>query len=136
MKRVLPVVIAAALSAGPVAARQALPEPMSLMTTPVLLASGTHTSSQGTGFLYATTRGNAPDMVFLVTNYHVVTGNEPQSQAPPRGDRLQFYLHTSREDPANYFTVNIPLYTKTGEPIWIASSQFPEADVVLVPIVP
>jgi hypothetical protein len=136
MKHVLPVVIAAALAAGPVTAQQSLIEPMSLMTTPVLLAAGNHTSSQGTGFLYATTRGSVPDMVFLVTNYHVVTGNEPQSQAPPKGDRLQFYLHTSREDPTNYFTVNIPLYTKAGDPIWIKSSQFPEADVVLVPIVP
>ncbi len=136
MTRVLPVLIAAALSAGSVAAQQTFIEPMSLMTTPVLLASGARTVSQGTGFLYATTKGNDPDMVFLVTNYHVVTGNEPQSTTPAKGDRLQFYLHTSREDPTNYFTVNIPLYTKTGEPIWIRSSQFPEADVVLVPIVP
>ena len=71
-----------------------------------------------------------------MTNYHVVTGNEPQSRTPAQGDRLQFYLHTSREDPTSYFTVTIPLYTKTGEPIWISSGQFPEADVVLVPIVP
>jgi hypothetical protein len=137
MKRVLPVLVAAVLSAGALAtAQQSLIEPMSLMTTPVLLANGPRTVSQGTGFLYATTRGNEPDMVFLVTNYHVVTGNEPQSQAQAKGDRLQFYLHTSREDPTSYFPVNIPLYTKTGEPIWIRSLQFPEADVVLVPIVP
>jgi hypothetical protein len=138
MKRVLPVLVAALLGAGSLAAAptQALIEPMSLMTTPVLLANGMRTVSQGTGFLYATTRGNEPDMVFLVTNYHVVTGNEPQSQAPAKGDRLQFYLHTSREDPTSHFPVNIPLYTKTGEPIWIRSLQFPEADVVLVPIVP
>lgn len=136
MKHVLPVLIAAALSAGTVTAQQTSVEPMSLMTTPVLLVNGTRTVSQGTGFLYATTRGTQPDTVFLVTNYHVVTGNEPQSQVPPKGDRLQFYLHTSREDPTSYFTVNIPLYTKTGEPVWIRSTQFPEADVVLVPIVP
>lgn len=118
-------------------ARQATLEPMSLMTTPALLINGTRQVSQGTGFLYATTKPNGTDidMVFLVTNYHVVTGNEPLSQARPQGDRLQFYFHASREDPANYFPVNIPLYTKAGEPIWIQSRQFPEADVVLVPLV-
>jgi hypothetical protein len=136
MKRSLPAVVATLLAlAGARAAGQLQVEPMSLMTTPVLLASGTRTVSQGTGFLFATTRGNEPDQVFLVTNYHVVTGNEPQSQAPVKGDRLQFYLHTSRDEPTSYFPVNIPLYTKTGEPVWIQSSQFPEADVVLVPIV-
>src|SRR5690349_20450401 len=136
MQRVLPVLIAAALGAAHPSAQQTQIEAMSLMTTPVLLLNGTRTSSQGTGFLYATTRGNDPDMVFLVTNYHVVTGNEPQSLAPPKGDRLQFYLHTSLEDPTSYFPVNIPLYTKDGLPIWTRSTQFPEADVVLVPIVP
>ncbi len=112
-------------------------EPMSLMTTPALLVAGTRQISQGTGFLYATTKpgGTGIDMVFLVTNYHVVTGNEPLSAAKAQGDRLQFYLHASQTDPANYFPVNIPLYTKTGEPIWIQSQQFPEADVVLVPII-
>jgi hypothetical protein len=136
MKRVLPALAAAVLSAITLTAQQGLIEPMSLMTTPVLLVNGMRTVSQGTGFLYATTRGNEPDMVFLVTNYHVVTGNEPQSLASAKGDRLQFYLHTSREDPTSYFPVNIPLYTKNGEPIWIRSTQFPAADVVLVPIVP
>ena len=136
MKHVLPVLIAAALSAVPLTAKQASIEPMSLMTTPVLLANGARTVSQGTGFLYATTRGATPDMVFLVTNYHVVTGNEPQSMTRGQGDRLQFYLHTSRDEPTSYFPVTIPLYTKTGEPIWIRSTQFPEADVVLVPIMP
>jgi hypothetical protein len=146
MTRVLPILIAplvvlVMLTAAPagVAARSAQQpsiEAMSLMTTPVLLAAGNRTVSQGTGFLYATTRGGEVDMVFLVTNYHVVTGNEPQSLARAQGDRLQFYFHKSREEPTSHFPVNIPLYTKTGEPIWIQSTQYPEADVVLVPIVP
>lgn len=139
MKSWLPLIIAAALVASsPTEARQGQQiEPMSLMTTPALLINGNRQISQGTGFLYATTKPNGKDvdMVFLATNYHVVTGNEPMSQARAQGDRLQFYFHTSRTDPANYFPVTIPLYTKTGEPIWIQSSQFPEADVVLVPIV-
>jgi hypothetical protein len=137
MKRALPVVIAALLGlAGARPSGQGQVEPMSLMTTPVLLGNGGRTVSQGTGFLFATTHGNDIDQVFLVTNYHVVTGNEPQSQAAPKGDRLQFYFHASRDEPTSDFTVTIPLYTKTGEPIWISSGQFPEADVVLVPIVP
>ena len=137
MKSLVLAATAALLLTLPAAARQATLEPMSLMTTPALLINGTRQVSQGTGFLYATTKPNGTDvdMVFLVTNYHVVTGNEPLSQARPQGDRLQFYFHASREDPANYFPVNIPLFTKTGEPIWIQSRQFPEADVVLVPLV-
>ena len=131
-------ILAAAMAAtASPEARQGKVEDMSLMTTPVLLINGTRQVSQGTGFLYATTKPNGKDidMVFLATNYHVVTGNEPMSPARPQGDRLQFYFHASRADPSNYFPVNIPLYTKTGEPIWIQSQQFPEADVVLVPIV-
>lgn len=138
MRFLLPALAAATLVLGvPTEARQASVEYMSLMTTPVLLINGTRQVSQGTGFLYATTKPNGKDvdMVFLATNYHVVTGNEPLSQARPLGDRLQFYFHASSKDPSNYFPVNIPLYTKTGEPIWIQSQQYPEADVVLVPIV-
>jgi len=138
MKGVPTLIVAAALALGAATeARQATVEDMSLMTTPALLISGTRQVSQGTGFLYATTKPNGVDidMVFLATNYHVVTGNEPMSAARPQGDRLQFYFHARRNDPSNYFPVNIPLYTKTGEPIWIQSQQFPEADVVLVPIV-
>ena len=131
------IAVVALLLTSATAARQAELEPMSLMTTPVLLVSGARQVSQGTGFLYATTKPNGTDidMVFLATNYHVGTGNEPMSAARAQGDRLQFYFHASRTDPSNYFPVNIPLYTKTGEPIWVQNQQFPEADVVLVPIV-
>lgn len=139
MKSLLPVIFAVtlAVTAAASAHQQTTLEPMSLMTTPALLIAGTRQVSQGTGFLYATTKPNGKDidMVFLVTNYHVVTGNEPLSNTRAQGDRLQFYLHASQIDPSNYFPVNIPLYTKTGDPIWIQSQQFPEADVVLVPIV-
>lgn len=138
MKIFMPAIaVVALLLTSATAARQAELEPMSLMTTPVLLVSGARQVSQGTGFLYATTKPNGTDidMVFLATNYHVVTGNEPMSAARAQGDRLQFYFHASRTDPSNYFPVNIPLYTKTGEPIWVQNQQFPEADVVLVPIV-
>ncbi|MEI6245128.1 MAG: trypsin-like peptidase domain-containing protein [Acidobacteriota bacterium] len=138
MKSLIPALVAVALLFTAItAARQAELEPMSLMTTPALLINGNRQVSQGTGFLYATTKPNGRDidMVFLATNYHVVTGNEPMSAARAQGDRLQFYFHASRTDPSNYFPVNIPLYTKTGEPIWVQNQQFPEADVVLVPIV-
>jgi hypothetical protein len=134
MHRALPAVVATLLAAAALRAQNI--EPMSLMTTPVILAEGGRSSSQGTGFLYATTRGEDIDMVFLVTNYHVVTGNEPLSSARPKGDRIQFYLHTSRNDPSTHFPVTVPLYTKTGEPLWIRSRAYPEADVVLYPLVP
>jgi len=86
MKGVPTLIVAAALALGAATeARQATVEDMSLMTTPALLISGTRQVSQGTGFLYATTKPNGVDidMVFLATNYHVVTGNEPMSAARP-----------------------------------------------------
>jgi hypothetical protein len=140
VKPLLPVFAALAVAVAAPEARQGSSttvEYMSLMTTPALLLSGARQVSQGTAFLYATTKPNGTDidMVFLVTNYHVVTGNEPLSPARSQGDRLQFYFHASRTDPSSYFPVNIPLYTKAGDPIWIRSLEYPEADVVLVPIV-
>ena len=77
---------AALALAVPARAQQEV-EPLSLMTTPVLLLNGARQVSQGTGFLYATMKPNGRDvdMLFLVTNYHVVTGNEPLSSARAQG---------------------------------------------------
>jgi hypothetical protein len=109
-------------------------EAASLMTTPVLLINGARQVSQGTGFFFAnTTADGTPDTVFLVTNFHVVTGHPPGSTAHD-GDRVRIYIHESSEDLTRMRRVDLPLYDERGSPKWIASDTSPSADVVLVPI--
>jgi hypothetical protein len=112
-------------------------ETYSMMTTTVLLLKGTQALSQGTGFLYATTKPDGGvDTVFIVTNFHVVTGHAPNTSEPNQGDRVRFVLHTDQNDPKTVLGVEMPLYTKANEPLWIASEDHPNADVVLLPLPP
>jgi hypothetical protein len=112
-------------------------EEYSMMTTTVLLMKGQQALSQGTGFLYAATKADgSPDTVFLVTNFHVVTGHSPGTGEPNQGDHVRFMLHTDRTDPTNVLGVEMPLYTKNNDPLWIASLDHPNADVVLLPLPP
>ena len=106
----------------------------SLMTTPVWLLRGSQPISQGTGFFYAsTTPSEEIETVFLVTNYHVVTGYSPQSQGR-KGDHIRLILHRNRNDLRDVQAVDLPLYDERDQPLWIASEQTPNADVVLVPL--
>lgn len=110
-------------------------EPVSLMTTPVYLFQGNRQISQGTGFFYGVPNtSNVIDTVFLVTNYHVVTGNSPNTNLPARGDRVVFYLHTDKQDPSRVKQIALPLYSTAGAPQWEQSEEHPDADVVLVPL--
>lgn len=122
------------------AASQGLPadlEPASLMTTPVLLMSGTRAVSQGTGFFFAsTTLDGKPDTVFLVTNYHVVTGRPPLTPGPRAGDRIRFILHENPAELTRVRQIELPLYDQRGDPLWVVSDAVPKADVVLVPVPP
>lgn len=112
-------------------------EAYSMMTTTVLLMKGNQSVSQGTGFLYATTKADGtPDTVFIVTNFHVVTGHAPGTGEPNQGDRVRFMLHTQQFDPKTVIGIEMPLYTKSAEPLWIASQDHPNADVVLLPLPP
>ncbi|MCC7185324.1 MAG: trypsin-like peptidase domain-containing protein [Acidobacteria bacterium] len=125
----------------PAAAAHAQPpltvEPVSLMTTPVYLFQGNRQISQGTGFFYGVANAaNVIDTVFLVTNYHVVTGNSPNTTLAAKGDRVIFYLHTDKQDPARVKQVALPLYSTAGVPQWVQSEEHPEADLVLVPLPP
>ena len=107
------------------------------MTTPVYLFDGPQEVSQGTGFFYANMKPDRPreaETVFLVTNYHVVTGHAPRTAAPRSGDRIRFALHLDREDLENTRTIELPLYDAHDEPIWASSESFPGADVVLLPL--
>ncbi len=122
------------------AGTQGLPadlEPPSLMTTPVVLVNGTRAVSQGTGFFFAsTTIDGKPDTVFLVTNYHVVTGRPPLSPGPRAGDRIRFIFHENPAELTKVRQIELPLYDQRGDPLWIMSDAVPSADVVLVPVPP
>ena len=134
----LAIVGAVALFAGPAFAQTpADVEPASLMTTPVFLMNGHQAIQQGTGFFFAATKADGtPDTVFLVTNYHVVTGRPPLSKEAGLGDRLQFLLHEYRTDVAKVRHLELPLYDTQHDPLWVTSQSAPEADLVLLPIPP
>lgn len=109
----------------------------SLMTTPVYLFQGTRQVSQGTGFFYGVQdAAGVFETVFLVTNYHVVTGHSPGATLPPKGDRVVFYLHLDKNNPSSVKQVVLPLYSDTGVPLWEQSTEHPEADLILLLLPP
>lgn len=125
----------ALLLSAPASARQTLVDLQSLMTTPVWLFDRGRQISQGTGFFYANMRPDgAAEAIFLVTNYHVVTGRAPKASGPRVGDRIRFVLHHDEVDLQNVREYELPLYDVNGDPIWLTSSQYPSADVVLIPL--
>lgn len=110
-------------------------EAASLMTTPVYLLDGSRQVSQGTGFFYGNKNAlGIIDTVFLVTNYHVVTGNSPGSTQSRQGDRVVFYIHKDQDEPKDVKQIVLPLYSTAGTPLWEQSSEHEDADVVLLPL--
>ena len=105
----------------------------SLTTTPISLYRGSDLVSQGTGFFYVAKTGNL-EVVYLVTNHHVVTGYPPTENNQPIGNRISFHLHLSADDPGQIRTVDLPLFTKNGKRLWLACGSFPEADVAIIPV--
>lgn len=124
----------AAIAAAP-AYGQVTVEAASLMTTPVYLLDGTKQVSQGTGFFFGVKNlAGVIDTVFLVTNYHVVTGHSPGSTLPRQGDRVVFYLHKDQNEPSEVKQVVLPLYSSAGAPLWEQSTEHLEADLILLPL--
>lgn len=107
---------------------------LSLTTTPVHLFKGNNLVSQGTGFYYLEQLDKG-QVLFLVTNYHVLTGASPSEGKKPIGDHISFQFHLSEDETGKTKTVQFPLFTKSGKPIWIANTDFPEADMALIPVV-
>lgn len=107
---------------------------LSLSTTPVNLFKGSELVSQGTGFYYVE-KVEDGQVLFLVTNYHVLTGSAPSDKKAPIGDNVSFQFHESAEETGNVKTVRFPLFTRSGKPVWIASASFPEADLAVIPVV-
>ena len=127
----------AAWLVAPVSGQQVELDPASLMTTPIVLMDGSRRISQGTGFFFAsTTADGKADTVFLVTNYHVVTGHAPLSTQPKTGDRIWFVLHEDPGDLTRVRPVELPLYDRDGGPVWVTNEAHPAADIVLVPLAP
>ncbi len=110
-------------------------EHLSMTTTPVILLKGNEIVSQGTGFYYALTDSSKNTILFLVTNYHVLTGYSPQEKKPPIGDNIIFYLHKDADNPGDVKQIGFPLFTKDGKPIWLSSKELPYADIAVIPLV-
>ena len=107
---------------------------LSLTTTPVTLFKREELVSQGTGFYFA-----APvevgHIIFLVTNYHVLTGSAPSENKVAIGDNICFQFHESADETGKLRTVRLPLFTKSGRPVWVTNTTFPEADLAVIPVV-
>jgi hypothetical protein len=106
---------------------------LSLSTTPVVLLRGEELVSQGTGFYFARTL-EQQSVLFLVTNYHVLTGSAPTENKPPIGDNITFQFHRAATNPGDVHTVRLPLFNKRQRPLWIASATTPEADMAVIPL--
>lgn len=111
-------------------------EHISMITTQVLLLRGDNVVSQGTGFYYALhDTSNNLNIIFLVTNYHVLTGSAPSEHKAPIGDNIVFYFHKDEKNTGDLKQVRFPLFTKRNDPIWICSKDYPDADVAIIPLV-
>ena len=110
-------------------------EHISLTTTPIHLYMDEQLVSQGTGFFWAVKYSQrSATAVFLVTNYHVLTGSAPDEKKQPIGNRIRFYLHRSRDQTGDVKEVQYPLFTTKGTAVWLNSSTYPMADVAVIPL--
>lgn len=106
---------------------------LSLITTPVELEKDGEAVSFGTAFYYVSEWGSNKQL-FLVTNYHVVTGNSPtERDLPPMGTHLHFYYHLKEDDPSYVVGIRVPLYTPDGEKNWMEHSD-KNVDIAVIPL--
>ncbi|ADW17182.1 hypothetical protein Despr_1009 [Desulfobulbus propionicus DSM 2032] len=106
---------------------------ISLSTTPVFLRKGSQVVSQGTGFYFLSNKDNG-QVLFLLTNYHVLTGSAPSERKAPIGDNIFFQFHESDTETGKIRNSNLPLFTPSGKPLWLVSSDHPEADFAVIPL--
>jgi len=102
-------------------------DPLSLVTTMVSLNLNDRQVSQGTGFFYQSVKER---LCFLVTNYHVITGNSPGASEPIKGDSISFKL---RVKTGVSRTIKIPLF-KNGKPTWLQHAKEANADIAVIPL--
>lgn len=106
---------------------------LSLSTTPIFLKNNDAIVSQGTGFIYVRERENE-QVLFLVTNYHVLTGSSPEKKEPPKGNNIEWFFHEDKDDSSKIKPICFPLFNQEGKPIWITSTSHPYADLAVIPI--
>ncbi len=106
-------------------------EHLSLLTTPIILKKGAKELSQGTGFFFV-----KDNVLYLVSNYHVITGSAPDKGKDPIGDSIEFYFHKDKFNPKNVKKVTYPLLTKSGLQVWKSSTEYKNADVSVILIPP
>lgn len=100
---------------------------LSLATTLIKLKlKGKHISS-GTGFFYADTVKN---ILYLATNYHVVTGVPPQDQITKQGDSIEFTL---KAKDGGTIVLTESLF-HNGRKKWLQHPTDRDADLILLPL--
>lgn len=108
---------------------------ISLVTTPIFLYKDESLVAQGSGFYYMyRDEQKKAVIIFLVTNYHVLTGHAPNQPYHPKGNNIVFYTHTNKDNPASIVEMALPIFTNKGKPIWITSKDFVDADVAMIPL--
>lgn len=132
MKRILFVIL---ILIGAKLEAQTKVDHLSMITTKVLLLKSDSLVSQGTGFFFITQDTvNKQSTVFLVTNYHVLTGSAPEENKAPIGDNIIFFFHKDQNNTSDLKQIRFPLFTKTGRPIWVSSSKYKSADIAIIPL--
>src|SRR5436190_5827684 len=106
----------------------------SLVTTRVVLLKNGQPQSLGTGFFYFRPESNGNVTLFLVTNYHVVTGWTPGERKPPIGEEIAFSCHKNPEHPQDVVEYRMSLYAPNGRPLWLTSTVAPDADIAVIPL--
>jgi hypothetical protein len=89
-----------------------------------------HCRSYATGFFL-----KAPDSVYLVTNWHVVTGLDPAKPAKIEKPAPTYMKISVLSKSGSYLTeLTVPLYDEDMKPIWKEHPSGSEVDVVLYPL--
>jgi len=52
----------------------------------------------------------------------------------PKGDNIKFYFHKDPNNPGEVNEIRLPLFSKEEKEVWIASDDYPDADVAAIPI--
>lgn len=106
---------------------------LSFATTPVVALREEQPLWQGSGFFYLFQEGGRR-VLYLVTNFHVLSGHAPGTMGEFLADEIVFQFHVSTEELGDVRPIRIPLFTRQQRPVWLQSETVPEADLVAVPI--
>lgn len=106
---------------------------LSLATSPVTAFINGRACWQGSGFLFLGRQGH-DRYLFLITVRHLLTPEPSGVTKAPAPDTVTFQLRISSDDPARVRPVRVPLYTRDGDPVWLDSRTWPEAEVAVIPV--